>query len=137
MSQTATVPSLMMTTSIVSEESLARDTHTHTHTDEIERLRSTLQFEKQKHCQDSEKKWVVNRHRKPSMLLTFYMLSVEVLGQCFWKIWLQYWFLSMFLVKTGKNKEYKGKNANQNPTQGVPTKNPYMCTLKLIRDEEM
>ena len=30
MSEAATVPSLMMMTSIVSKESLARDTHTHT-----------------------------------------------------------------------------------------------------------
>ena len=32
MSESVTVPSLMMMTSIVSEESLARDTHTHTRT---------------------------------------------------------------------------------------------------------
>ena len=32
MSEAVTVPSLMMTTSIISEDSLARDTHTHTHT---------------------------------------------------------------------------------------------------------
>ena len=32
MSDAVTVPSLMMMISIVSEDSLARDTHTHTHT---------------------------------------------------------------------------------------------------------
>ena len=33
MSETVTMPSLMMMTSIISEELLARDTHTDTHTD--------------------------------------------------------------------------------------------------------
>ena len=32
MSEVVTMPSLMMMTSILSEESLLRDTHTHTHT---------------------------------------------------------------------------------------------------------
>ena len=40
MSRVVTMPSLMMMTSIVSEESLARDTHTDTHTD-VDRLTLT------------------------------------------------------------------------------------------------
>ena len=45
LSEVVTVPSLMMVTSIVSEESLARDTHTHTHTHTRHRFgSSTVQF---------------------------------------------------------------------------------------------